>query len=186
MSQAKLVKILVGILVVIGVAAALAYGTRQELQVTKDLSRTRETALALVEVHRQASQGTIKMLGPDSLDLALQSAGFPPKRPMPSLKPRAELKGGALADAADQTVSFAHYVAKEGRFTVFLVPTKKDILPSDAALVIRRGREMQLVKRDEVTLVFWQSGFWYTVVVTEMPAGDRDLFVDFVRQAQGT
>ena len=186
MPQAKLVKILVGVIVAFAAGAALLYSVRQEVKVDLDLARTRDTAPQLAEVHRKAVNGTVKMLGPDSLEMALISAGFPPKRPMPSLKPRADLKGGAVADAADQTVAFATYVAREGRFTIFTLPTGKEILPADAAPIIRRGKPMHLVKQGDLVIAFWKSGFWYTAVAIEMTEGDRDLFIDFIRQAQGT
>ena len=182
----KFAYLLIGCGVLVLMGAGVWWSVKQELRVRAELARTGETAPNLALLHQQASQGKLRMLGPETLEMAFIDAGFPPKRPMPSLTPRAHLKGGALADAGRQTVALTHYVAGEGRLTVFTLPAKNSVLPSDAAMVMRGGAPLSIVKRDGVTLAFWTSGFWITCVATEMPEGDRNLFIDLVRATQGT
>lgn len=187
MSQSKLAKIVGVVAFVLVGFVAFFYGAKKELKVTSQLMRSRDTAPQLVELHKQALNGTARMLGPETLEMSLISAGFPPKRPLPSLKPRAELKGGGVGDAGGQTVAFSLYGSSEGRFTIFTLPAKDpEIFPEDTAIVRRRGKEMKAVQRGEVTLTFWKSGFWYTAVATEMGAQDRDLLIDLIRAAQDT
>ena len=181
----KLAIILVCAVVLMLVVAAIAWSLKQELRLRAELKRTEETAPHLAELHRQASQGKLRLLGPETLEMAFIDAGFPPKRPMPSLTPRAQLKGGALADAGRQTVALTHYLAGEGHLTVFTLPSKDAILPSDSTMVMRRGTPIQMVKRGDVALAFWTTGSWITCVATEMPEGDRNLFIDLVRATQG-
>ncbi|HEY3452515.1 MAG TPA: hypothetical protein VGK67_39590 [Myxococcales bacterium] len=185
MNQARLVKILVFLFGLPILGTGLWYSLKKEAKFQNELSRTQEAAPQLAELHRQAAKGTLKMLGPEGLEMSLIGAGFPPKKPMPSLKPRARLVGGAVGDAGRLTVAVVHYTAEEGRFTLFTIPADKEFLPEDATPVKRRGRTLQMVKRDGVTLVFWKSGFWYTALATEMKDGDRDLFVEQVLATQG-
>lgn len=185
MAQAKLVRILLLAAAALLLVAGLVYRARQEVQVVNELSRARDTAPDLAGLHRQAATGALRMLGPQTLEDALIAGGFPPRRPVPRLAGRARLQGGALADAGRQTVALAHFVANEGRFTLFTVPAKAELLPEDAAAVVRGGAQLRIVRRGEVTIVFWTAGAWTSALATEMPAGDRDLFVDLVRQAQG-
>lgn len=167
-------------------ALGLWWAARGQLRVARQLTAVEDTAPALARLHREAASGRLRMLGPSTLEDALISAGFPPKRPLPGLAPRATVKGGAVGDAGGQGVAVVHYLADEGRFTVFTVPAKKQVLPADAAPVVRRGLTLHFVERDGVSLAFWKSGFWYTVLATQgMSLADRDLFVDLVRQAQG-
>lgn len=183
MSQARLIKILVLTFGVPILGAVLWSSFKKEMKLTNDLARTRTTWTDLLELHRRASRGELRMLGPATLESAFIDGGFPPKKPMPSLTPRATLKGGAIGDAGNQAVSVAHYLADEGKFTLFTLPAGKEILPEDAAEVRRRERKLRLIRRDEVTIVVWKSGAWYTALATEMPGADRDLFVDLVLAA---
>ena len=178
MNQARLIKILLVCFGLPLLGAGLWYALKKEAKFQNELSRTQEAAPQLAALHKQAAKGTLKMLGPEGLEMSLIGAGFPPKKPLPSLQPRARLVGGAVGDAGRLAVAVVHYVADEGRLTLFTIPADKEFLPDDATPVKRRGRTLQMVKRDGVTMVFWKNGFWYTALATEMPDGDRDLFVE--------
>ena len=149
------------------------------------LARPRDMAPGLAELHLQAASGRLKLRALKGLEMAFIAAGFPPEKPMPALTPRARLAGGAIAVAGQQTVSVAHYLAGDGRFTLFMVPADQEILPGDAAEVLRRGRRLRVVKREGVTLCFWRSGHWYFCLASQMRDADRDLLVDLVLAAQG-
>lgn len=185
MNQARLIKILLLAFGLPILGATLWSVAKKEAKYQGEVARAQQVAPQLAELYLQAAKGTLRMLGPEGLEMSLISSGFPPKRPLPSLKPRARLVGGAVGDAGGLMVAVVHYVADEGRFTLFTVPADKgDILPDDAAPVKRRGRTLQVVKRDTVTMVFWKSGFWWTGLATDMPDADRDLFVEHVLAAQ--
>ncbi|MGC4115016.1 MAG: hypothetical protein QM765_10480 [Myxococcales bacterium] len=165
--------------------AGLWYVLKKEAKFQSELAQTQQAADQLAALHRQAAKGSLRMLGPEGLEMSLIGAGFPPKKPLPSLKPRARLVGGAVGDAGALAVAVVHYTAEEGRFTLFTIPADKgEFLPEDAAPVKRRGRTLRMVKRDGVTMVFWKNGFWFTALATEMPDGDRDLFVEQVLATQ--
>lgn len=185
MHRAKLLRILLVAAAALLLVAALAWRARQEIRVVNELSRARDGAPDLAALHRQAAAGTLELLGPRTLEDAFLTAGFPPRRPVPRLSGRARLQGGTVADAGRRAVALAHFVANEGRFTLFTFPAAAGLLPADAAEVVRGGAQLQIARRGELTLVFWTEGSWTSALVSAMSAGDRDLFVELARRAGG-
>ncbi|MFN7135307.1 MAG: hypothetical protein ACK4N5_24750 [Myxococcales bacterium] len=47
-----------------------------------------------------------------------------------------------------------------------------------------RGAKLETLTVDGLTFVVWKHGNWYYALTGQLAPGDRDIFVDLVRQAQ--
>jgi hypothetical protein len=175
-----------GAFLVLGLAVftAVLINAKREIKVEKEAASYEDVAEELAKLHKRASNGSLPLLGTDTLEMSFIQAGFPPKRPMPSLVPRAELRGGTTTGLGKQTISVAHYVSDEARLTIFLLPNTPEAVPASAATVMRMGSPLRMARRGDVTVVFWRYGHWVTAVATEANDATRDSLVDLAWMAE--
>ncbi|MGI5861744.1 MAG: hypothetical protein ACOX6T_06755 [Myxococcales bacterium] len=172
-----------GVVLVFGLvalAAALVVLNQQKTAAEQAVARSVDVAEELARLHQRAAQGALKLDGSEKLEMRLIQAGFPPKRPILSLEPRARLKGGATATVDGHTVSVAHYAAEDSRLTLFLLPLFAEAIPSTAATIVRHRAQLSMARRGPVTVVFWKRGHWITAVATEGSDSVVNAFVDLV------
>lgn len=168
--------LVLGLVVFSGVLIA----SKKEVKVAQDVADYTDVAEELAGLHKRAFDGTLNLASPATVEMTLIQAGFPPKRPVPTLLPRARLQGGATAKVGKHSVSVGHYATEDARMTIFLLPLFPEAIPSTAARIQRGRVEMHMATRGDVTIMFWKRGHWVTAVATEAPANERNALVDIV------
>jgi hypothetical protein len=170
-----------GVLLVFGLvafAAVLIVLNKEETAAEQAVVQGTDVAEELARLHQRAARGAFD--GSDKLEMRLIQAGFPPRRPLPSLEPRARLKGGGTATLDGHLVSVAHYATEDSRLTLFLLPLFAEAIPSTAATIVRHRAQLSMARRGPVTVVFWKRGHWVTAVATEGNDALVNAFVDLV------
>jgi len=174
----------VGALVSVAIVAGLALALSRERRLDRQASRWRDPADKIAELHRLAASGQLKLLGSSSVEMAFIEAGFPPRRPVPPLAPRARLKGGAVDEVAGAPAALALYGSDAGPLSVLTLKPSPDLPPADAARVVRGGQALFMLRRDEVSLALWHAGNWDGAVAGAMREEELAALAGLVRQVQ--
>jgi hypothetical protein len=163
---------------VVGVGGLVV--SNRQAKVVKEAVAFVDVAEELAGLHKRAANGTLALTGPATVEMSLIQAGFPPKRPVPTLLPRARLEGGAAVKVGTHTVSLGHFSTEDARMSIFLLPRFQEAIPSTAARIQRGQIEMHMAERGDVTIMFWRRGHWVTAVATEAAPNERNALVDIV------